>query len=88
MGWINGSTWPLRPSIEKSYDVSEPIFFSTFTVPRIIQIGFETVSWVFGWGPAVSGVYRVVILGVVSLHDYTLHTIFRGQFLEHCRICV
>jgi hypothetical protein len=33
MGWINGSTGPLLPSIQKSYDVMEPIFFSTFSVP-------------------------------------------------------
>lgn len=33
MGWISGSTGPLLPSIQKSYDVSEPVLFSTFSVP-------------------------------------------------------
>ena len=33
MGWISGSTGPLLPSIQKSYDVSKPTFFSTFSVP-------------------------------------------------------
>ena len=28
MGWINGSTGPLLPSIQKSYNVSEPIFLN------------------------------------------------------------
>jgi hypothetical protein len=84
MGWISGSTGPLLPSIQKSYDVGEPSFLSTFSVQRIIQVGFETVSWIFVLGSAVSDVYLVVFLDVVSLHDYTLHTIFREQFWEHC----
>ena len=84
MGWVSGSTGPLLPSIQESYDVCELIFLSTFSVLRIIQVGFETVSWIFVMGSSVSGVYLVVILGVVSLHDYTLHTIFREQFWEHC----
>jgi hypothetical protein len=35
LGWINGSTGPLLPSIQKSYDVSEPYLFIllTFSVP-------------------------------------------------------
>ena len=56
MGWFSGSTGPLLPSIQNSYDVCEPaiIFFSTFSLLRIIQVGFGTVSWIFVFGSAVS----------------------------------
>ena len=32
LGWLVGGTGPLLPSIQKSYDVSEPNSFSTFLV--------------------------------------------------------
>ena len=85
MGWFSGSTGPLLPSIQKSYDVCEPtsIFFSTFSVPRIIQVGFDTVSWLFVLGSAVSG-YLVAILAVVSLYYYILLSIARDRFWVHC----
>lgn len=72
MGWIDGSAGPLLPSIQKSYNASEPILFNLLPCPRIIQVGFETVSWVFVLGCGVSGVYWVVVL---SFHD----SIFREQ---------
>ena len=59
IGWIDGSTGPLLPSIQKSYDVSEPTYFPTFSLAHELyrSDSKQSLGYLF-WG-----VWLVVFIG-------------------------
>jgi hypothetical protein len=83
IGWNDGSTGPLLPSIQNFYNVScWPCFLFFKISHRFLQIGFGTVSWVFVVECTVSDVYRGMLWTI------TLHAISREQFWEQSSMCL
>ena len=58
LGWADGSTGPLLPTINHFYGVGYPTHvFVRFVYPQNLQIGFGTVSWIFASTCAVSDIF-------------------------------